>query len=306
MKYKVIVNPIAGKGFGGRAVPQIRSLLENHGLDYDLVCSQWAGEAVELARRAKLDGYDVVVAAGGDGTCQEVINGMLAAAEPDTPIVGTMGILPVGSGCDFSWSAGVPANLESAAALLARAQTRVVDVGWLTVDGESRYFDNNVGIGFEGVVTLEARKIKRLRGLALYLPAVLRSVFSSLHPAYSIVEYQNDAEWHTVENRLLMLDVCNGARAGGSFFVAPDADLEDELFDICMVADISRMRMLALIPHFLRGTHPKQRDVTMLRTQRISVRSQDPLSAHADGEMVCEAAHHIECEIAPYKVQIIC
>ncbi|MBN1584220.1 MAG: YegS/Rv2252/BmrU family lipid kinase, partial [Anaerolineae bacterium] len=244
--------------------------------------------------------------AGGDGTCQEVINGMLAAAEPGTPIVGTMGILPVGSGCDFSWSIGVPTDLEGAIALLARAQTRVVDVGWLTADGESRYFDNNVGIGFEGVVTMEARKIKHLRGIALYLPAVLRSIFSSLHPAHSIVEYQNNTESHTFENKLLMLSVCNGVRAGGSFFIAPDAHLDDELFDVCVVRDIPRLRMLGLLPYFLRGTHTQQRDVTMLRTRRISVRSEDPLSAHADGEMLCEAAHHIECEIAPYKVQVIC
>jgi diacylglycerol kinase (ATP) len=309
MRYKVIVNPSAGKGFGARSAPQIERLLTDHGLDYDLVHTHWAGEAIELARQAILDGYDTVVAAGGDGTYQEVINGMLAAdpeAITNGRVVGNLGILPVGSGCDFSWMMDVPADLEGACARLARHQTRVVDVARITVDGETRYFDNTVGIGFEGVVTVEARKIKFLRGMALYLPTVLKSVFLSLQAARSEIEYEHEGTMRHLDGSYLMVDVCNGARAGGAFFVAPHAASDDGLLDILLVEDIPRTRMLALIPHFLKGTHVDQPDVTVLRSRHIAITSPDGLFAHADGELLCIDAHRIECEVVPSKVRVVC
>jgi len=309
MRYKIIVNPIAGRGYGERSTPQIRQLLEGHGLDYDLVHSQWAGEAIELARQAVLDGYDVVVAAGGDGTYQEVANGMLQAvpeARTNGQVVGHMGALAVGSGCDFCHSIGVPPDLEEACAVLARGETRTIDLAEVTVDGETRYFDNTVGIGFEGTVNIEARKIKHLRGMALYLPAVLKSIFISMSPARSVLEYEQDGETVRREGAYLMIDACNGSRAGGSFFVAPKAEIDDGLFDICLVEDVSRLRMLALLPKFLQGTQLDEPDVETFRTKWIKVVSQDPLAAHVDGELVCTEGHSIECEIIPGKMSVVC
>ena len=126
MRHKVIVNPVAGEGHGSRVAPRIERLLSEQGLDFDLVMSNWAGETVELARQAVLDGYDTVVAAGGDGTYHEAINGMMAASNGD--VVGTLGVLPVGSGCDFAYMVGVSSNLEEACAQLVRRETRVVEV----------------------------------------------------------------------------------------------------------------------------------------------------------------------------------
>ena len=307
MRYKVIVNPLAGKGFAGRSIPRIESALSELGLEYDLVSTSWAGEAVELARQAVLDGYETVVAAGGDGTYQEVVNGMLSADHvADNGVVGNLGALALGSGCDFSWNVDIPADLEAACARLARQETRVVDVGRITVDGETRYFDNTVGIGFEGTVTLEVRKIKYLRGIALYLPAVLKSIFVTMKPARSVIEYEQDGEMRRLEGAYLMVSVCNGTRAGGAFMIAPQAKVDDGLFDVCLVEDIPRTRMLALLPHFMKGTHVDQPDVTMIRTRRISIESQDDLSGHADGELVCVDARHVVCEIVPSKLQVVC
>jgi diacylglycerol kinase (ATP) len=197
MRYKVIVNPISGRGYGERSIPQIEALLTAHGLDFDLVRTCWAGEAIEIARQAVLDGYDTVVAAGGDGTYQEVINGMLLTAPEaayDGHVVGNLGILPIGSGCDLSWTLGVPSDLEGACARLAQHETKLMDVARITVDGETRFFDNTVGIGFEGVVTVEARKVKYLRGMALYLPVVIKSIFHSLKPVRATIEYEHEGE----------------------------------------------------------------------------------------------------------------
>jgi YegS/Rv2252/BmrU family lipid kinase len=314
MRYKIIANPIAGRGFGTKALPIIEQLLSERGLDFDLVTSTWAGEAVELARQAAFDGYDVVVAAGGDGTVHEVVNGMMAAADegaqPDKDVIGDLGMLPTGSGCDFSWMAGVPADLGDACARLAEHQTRVIDIGRVTVDNtQVRYFDNSVGIGFEGVVTVEARRFKRLRGLALYLPAVLRSIFVVMEAAHSVIEYEDDSDgestYRRIELDVLMADVYNGARGGGAFLIAPQAKLDDGKFDLCLLEEMSRFKMLRMIPHFLKGTHVQHRDVTMLRSKHVTITSQDSLIAHTDGELICTDAHRIECELLPKRIRVI-
>jgi diacylglycerol kinase (ATP) len=307
MRYKVIVNPQAGRGFAGRSIPKIKALLAAEGLDFDLVTTSRAGEAVELARQAVLDGYGTVVAAGGDGTYQEVINGMLAADHTaDDGVVGNLGALSLGSGCDFAWNVDIPTALDAACARLARQETRVIDLGQLTVDGETRYFDNTVGIGFEGTVTLEVRKIKYLRGIALYLPAVLKSIFVTMRPARSVIEYEQDGETRRLEGSYLLISVCNGTRAGGAFMIAPHAEPDDGLFDVCLVEDVPRTRMLALVPHFMKGTHVDQPDVSMVRTKWISIVSQDDLSGHADGELICTQARHVECEVIPKKLRVVC
>jgi YegS/Rv2252/BmrU family lipid kinase len=307
MRYKIIVNPLAGRGFAGRSIPKIEALLAAQGLDFDLVTTRQAGEAIELARQAVLDGYGTVVAAGGDGTYQEVINGMLSADHAaDDGVVGNLGVLSLGSGCDFAWAVDAPTALDEACARLARQETKVVDVGRLTVDGETRYFDNTVGIGFEGTVTLEVRKIKYLRGIALYLPAVLKSIFVTMQPARSVIEFERNGETRRLEGAYLLVSVCNGSRAGGAFMIAPQAEPDDGLFDVCFVEDVPRTRMLALVPHFIKGTHVEQPDVAMIRTRRISIVSQDDLSGHADGELVCTQARHVECEVVPKKVRVVC
>ena len=331
----MIVNPIAGRGFGARATPTIQRLLSEHGLDYDLTSTTCAGEAIELARQAVLDGYETVVAAGGDGTYQEVINGMIAAHDGSMPaeqVIGTLGVLPVGSGSDLSYSVGIPSDIEDACARLAQAETKVIDLGQVTVyEGEdrpptSRYFDNTVGIGFDGVVTLEGKKFKYLRGMALYLPVVLKTVFVSLKPPRAVIEYEEaptptlprleprgrgqeggpgQGHMRRLEKTILMATICNGPREGGGFYVAPEARNDDGLLDLLLADTLPRLQILGLIPHFMKGTHVDKPSVTMLRSRRIVITSPDPLIAHADGEMLCTDGHRIECEVAAKRVRVI-
>jgi YegS/Rv2252/BmrU family lipid kinase len=310
MRYKVIVNPTAGKGLAGRSVPRIRALLAAQGLDFDLVHTRQPREAIDLTRQAVTEGYDTVVAVGGDGTCQEVVNGLVAAhgdaGSEDGHVTGTLGLLSLGSGGDFAWKMGIPESLEEACVRLARHETKVVDVGWMDIDGETRFFDNTVGIGFEGVVATEVRKIKYLRGLALYLPAVLKSIFLTLRSAQAAIEYWCDGEMRRLEDKFMLISVCNGTRAGGAFLIAPEAEVDDGMLDICVAPEVPRTRMLALLPYFLKGTHAEQPEVTMLRAERITVTSQDNLIAHADGELVCDKARRIEFRIVPKRLRVVC
>jgi YegS/Rv2252/BmrU family lipid kinase len=298
---KIILNPIAGRGRGARVEPELRSLLKSEGIDFDLVRTAGPWHAVELAERAVSDGFEPIVAAGGDGTMHEVVNGLMATS--DAGETGTLGIIPIGSGSDFAHTVGVPPNLRAACQRLAHGQERVVDVGQITMPGqETRYFDNTLGIGFDAVVTVEALKVKWLRGMALYLPVVLKTVFLSLKVPRATIEYDGQA----LTLPALMICVANGPREGGGFFVAPQAQPDDGLFDLCITREVSRLAQLGLIPHFIKGTHLDLEPVTMARARRVTISSPDDLVAHVDGEVLCTDGHQIECEILPRRLRVRC
>jgi YegS/Rv2252/BmrU family lipid kinase len=253
-----------------------------------------------MAEQALEDGFDVIVAVGGDGTAHEVVNGMLRYSGGDK--VGTMAAIPLGSGSDFANAQGIPAKLDLACSRLAEGRTRWVDIGVVTdSQGNAHYFDNTAGIGFDGVVTLEAMGIKYLRGMALYLPVVLKTVFVSMKAPQVVIEYQGGR----LEETALMVAVCIGQREGGGFIVAPEARADDGLFDVCVARNIPKLQVLGMIPHFMKGTHVDKEPVTMLRTDRLSVTSEDPLIAHMDGEMLCTEEHRLDFRILPRQLLVL-
>lgn len=297
---KIILNPIAGRGYGARSEPDLRRFLDAAGVDFDLQLTERPGHATELAKVAARDGFELIVAAGGDGTTNEVVNGLLAASEGGS--TRPLGVIPVGSGSDFANNVGVPANLEEACRRLSQGQNRAVDVCRVTVDEEAPFFfDNTVNIGFGGIVTLEARKVKWVRGMALYLPVVLKTIFLSQATRVTI-EYDNQ----TLEADSSMICVGNGPREGGGFFCTPGARPDDGLLDMCVVQDIGRLRMLRLVPRFMNGSHAHSDGVTMAQAKHIVVSSEDDLVAHADGEMLCTEAHRIEFDVVPSRLQVRC
>jgi YegS/Rv2252/BmrU family lipid kinase len=252
-----------------------------------------------LAELAASDGFATVVAAGGDGTSNEVLNGLMAAAQNGK--VAVMGFLPVGSGCDFAHTMGVAGDLRAACHKLAGEQTRTMDVGRVTIPGRfTSYFGNFVGIGFDAVVTRETRKVKWLRGLALYLPVVLKTVFLYYKAPQVKIEYDGQE----LSLPALMICVSNGQREGGGFFIAPEAQPDDGLLDLCIAREVPQLQILRLIPRFMNGSHVSHEAVTMARTRRVTISSPDSLVAHMDGEVICEDAQRIECEILPGRLQV--
>jgi diacylglycerol kinase (ATP) len=297
---KVILNPVAGKGFSGRAEPRIREFLKDAGIGFDLIRTHERGHAIELAEQAVKDGFETVVAAGGDGTTNEVMNGLIAAYKGK--IAGTLGLLPTGSASDFMGNVGVAKSLEEACHRLGKNQTRLVDLAVLRLPGEKiRYFDNQLGIGFDAVVTIEAQKFRRLRGMALYFPVVLKTVFLTNKATRVTIE----ADGQKMELPTMQISVANGSREGGGFYLAPEAKLDDGYLDLCVVRQISKLTMLRMIPTFMKGTHIKHKATTMLRARKVTITSEDDLIAHIDGEIVCTDGHRIDVEIIPRRLRVI-
>ncbi len=302
-KYQVIANPAAGGGSGGRAIPQIEQLLTESGLDFDIVRTQHPGHAIELAREAVIAGCDVVVAAGGDGTANEVINGLMEAKRAGTHS-SAMGILSIGRGNDFAHGVGVPYDLRQACQALVEDRRRVIDIGRVVggIYPQGRYFGNCVGVGFDAIATIEVTKLPRWGGFASFFVAMLKTIILYYKAPLIALEYDGQ----TLTQPLLMISIMNGRRLGDGFMMAPDAEPDDGLFDLCLAREMSRARMVSLIPHFLRGTQATQEPITTGQAARISVTAvEGVLPAHTDGEILCVDGQRLEIELLSRQIEII-
>jgi YegS/Rv2252/BmrU family lipid kinase len=307
-RVKVILNPYAGRGRGGVARERIHTALQQANVRCELAETQGVGHAIELARAATLAGFGTIVAVGGDGTISEVVNGMAQATPPGQP-VGKLGILPLGTANDFAAMAGCPRDLHSAAQAVGRGETRRVDLGFTqirTADATvQRYFDNNLGVGFEAWVTLESYKIKRLTGTLLYVVAALRALRTC--PAYHIDTVWEDATQGRQQRsqRTLLISVGNSRRTGGGFYLTPDARLDDGLLDVGLAAAVSRLRILWLLPKALFGKHVTDPAMTMLRCRTLYMDVHGHLPVHVDGEVVARQATRIEVSVQPGRLAVI-
>lgn len=299
----LILNPTSGRGAGERSLPQVTSLMERNGLAYTLLRTERPWHAAELARQAAGEGYAVVVAIGGDGTANEVLNGLMQARHQGDGGP-AMGVLCVGRGNDFAIGVGVPKDLEAGVAALAANHRRRIDLG--RVEGglypQGRFFGNGVGIGFDAVVGFEALKLKRLTGFPSYIVAALKTIF--LYYRAPEVHLQTDGIDLTL--RALMVSIMNGRRMGGGFWMAPQAQHDDARFDLCLAAEVSRLQILALIPRFMQGTQAGHPAIHVGRARRVRVTAlQGSLPAHADGETLCTEGHELSLEIVPAALEII-
>jgi len=303
-KYKIIVNPVSGRGGGKKSIPLIKQFLQKYHLDFEIVCTERPLHALELAKEAVVQGYNVVVAAGGDGTANEVLNGLMIAKETGLG-ESALGLLSVGRGNDMAYGMNVPADLENACEVLAQGYFKHTDIGRITGGDypEGRYFGNGVGIGFDAVVGFEAAKLTHLSGFACYLVAALKTMAFYYTAPTTHIEYNGSA----FTQPSLIISVMNGRRLGGGFFMAPESITDDGKFDLCIGKQVSRLRILPLILRFTKGTQASHPAIKVGRTQRITITAlTGSLPAHADGETICFAGKQLHLEIVPKAIKVIC
>ncbi len=281
----VIFNPASGKNRGRRRLEQ---LLAEWGAPVDLVPTTGAGHAVALAEEEARAGRAIVVAAGGDGTAHEVVNGLMRACCPDVRFA----LLPIGSANDYAHSLQL---LRS-----ARPDTLRVDVGRVRAPGERlRYFACNLGLGLGGAVTWEARQVRLLQGIALYGLATVRAICRHFQQPLMDIQIDDAPTWRTPT---LMFSVLNGRREGG-FVMAPQAQLDDGRLDFLHVGALSRLQMLRLLPRVaLFGAPAAYAGVRQGQCWRIVLHSDESLRVHTDGEFFCQpedGVHDLEIDVLP-------
>ncbi len=300
-RIKLIMNPNADMGNAWRFAADLRYLFEG------ISEADWAGtvyptHAITLAKQAAEEGYDIVVAMGGDGTAHEVINGLMQVPKEKRPV---LGVIPLGSGNDFSANIGNTDNPDEAVKAILGGYTKKLDIASIEDEnGRKEYWDNTANIGFGGSVTIYSHTLPLLRGFLMYLAAVLQTIFS----AYIVMnaEFKTDEEEWT--DSAIMIALNNGPREGGGFQTGPRAVMDDGLLNYTIARKVTRLKMLMLLPMFMNGTQEKDKAVYMGTFKKMEIKSDKPLYLHTDGEMFAgfnHDIHNLKIEILPGAIEVL-
>ncbi len=277
-RVKLIFNPHAKRGSAYQAAHALQSIVARYG-DAEWASTEHPMHAADLAEEAGKQGFEVVAALGGDGTANEVLNGLMRLPPGRRPL---MAAVPIGSGNDFACGMGVAQDAEIAMQRVFTGESRQVDLGEVVDQaGRTRYFGNVLGIGFDAWVTIYSYRSVYLKGFAMYLWCVLQAI--ARNNAAPVVDVRTNEE--TFRESALMFCICNGGREGGGFFVAPDARPDDGVFQYTMIRQVSRLMMLRLLPEVMKGTHGRFRQVRMGKLTEMELKSDRPLAIHLDGEI---------------------
>jgi len=273
---RVVVNPKAGRG---RGLTELREALATTNLDASFAETTSRGHGIDLAAAARRDGVDMVVAAGGDGTVHEVVNGLLGETAGEMPV---LGVVPLGSGCDYVKTFGIPQEIPAAVSLLAsQKEPTAVDAGEIAFGaGERRFFANIAEVGIGPEVVDRASRLPRFLGPAMYFVAFCLTLprFKQRAAHVTVGQEQNDVS-------LTNLVVAIGRVFGGGMMVAPKADASDGLFDV-QIQTGSKTDYVAGIPKVYRGTHIPHPRITEARASVVAVDCDTPALIEADGEVL--------------------
>lgn len=299
---KFIMNPTANMGKAWRLAADLRPVMDEYG------GADWAGSvfpthAVELARQAVHEGYEMIIAGGGDGTVHEIINGLMEFPIEDRP---KLGVVPLGSGNDFAHGIGMPEEPWEALRQIFTGTPREIDLGYVEDDrGRQEFWQNTLGIGFDAIVTIYSHNLPLVRGFLMYLIAVLKTVFLNHQPLNVNVTVDGEHDW---EDQLLMLTLCNGPREGGGFKISPDSIMDDGRFEYVAVKSVSRLMMLRLIPEFMRGAHLRFPKISLHPFRQLEIKSDQSMYIHMDGEIFSGFSsdlRYLKVKHYPKAIQIV-
>jgi diacylglycerol kinase (ATP) len=273
MKTSIIVNPNAGTA---DTIADLEARLARIP-EATLSLTAREGDGREMARRAVAEGAEVVVAAGGDGTLNEVLNGM---AEGFGRV--RLGLIPLGTGNDFARTIGVPADLDGALALLADGRTRRLDVGRATFGGRCRYFINMAVGGFSPLVSEKADEAKDRWGPLAYLRGAIGALPEL--SGFKATLLLDDGERLEVETYNLVIS--NGRFVASGIPVAPQSEVDDGLLDVMIAPTTTIPQLAVLVPQVLLGRHLESDLLLFRKTARLEVLSDPPMTFNVDGEIV--------------------
>ena len=300
MSTLVILNPWSGRGRGAEQRGQVERGRRESGQPFELVLTTGPGHAVGLAREAAGRGVERLIVAGGDGAIHEAVNGLMAAPLADVGATRcALGVIPLGTGNDFAKLVGVYQLPPEVAALrVMRAGTDRFDLG--KAGGE--YFDNIMGVGFDAEVVRHANRIRRLRGVAVYLAAIYRTFMTFRAPRLEVTSRE-----HSETGQLMMLGACIGVCGGGAFYLAPQADPRDGLLDVCLIRKVGLATFLRSVPKVMKGTHTTLDEVSLFRTQAVTIRSPigRPLLLQLDGELRESGKAEVEVSVEPKRLRVL-
>jgi len=270
-----IINPKSGNA-SRKITRLLQSFAQSHPVSMEFVETRHSGHATEIARHSK---KECIVAVGGDGTVNEVINGLIGSKK-------TLGVVPTGSGNDFIKAIGMENSVEAALKSLTSGATLSIDIGSVEVtlpnsSSKNIYFGNGIGAGFDASVAVKASKIKYITGTLRYALAVMNTLGT-----YSAPEFTVRVDSRVFQGKYLLIAVGNGPCAGGGFYLTPDAKPNDGLLDVCTIKDLSVPGILHVMPKVMMGKHGSHSAVHFDLGAELSISADEPFAVHADGEIL--------------------
>ena len=296
MNYTFIVNPKAGNGRVTKVLQLLKLEISTRRLDTEILFSEEPGHATRLAATAT---GDVIVAVGGDGTINEVANGIIGSSK-------VLGIIPSGSGNDLIKSLGIPADFHGAFSKFLGGKSILMDCATVQcgVPNQTaepgRYFLNGVGIGFDATVAERSSRVRYITGTTRYVVAVLLTLGMYKSPTFKIA-----LDSGSKVSKNLLIAIGNGRCAGGGFYLTPDAKIDDGYLDVCMIEEISIPQILAIMPKVMKGKHVSEKEVTMDRAKIITVEAPEPFNVHADGEIIGRDVNAVRISIVEKGLNVI-
>jgi YegS/Rv2252/BmrU family lipid kinase len=287
----IIINPVSGGGAALKVWRAAQPVLQDAGVTFRAHLTTCAGEAVTLTRAALLEGVAQVVAVGGDGTLSEIVSGYLN--DDGVPInrSATIGILPAGTGTDFCKTLGIR-NLKQAIVALTGKASRAIDAGRIRLVDQNgqpaiRAFINLASFGLGGDTAMwvnrwRGGRSRILKGRTMYAMAAMRALDRYCNRRVRV--RLDDAEEFEINSNLLV--VANGKFAGGGMMLAPNAQLDDGLFDVVLADGASRLDIIRELPRIHRGGHLKNPRVSYYRARSLSISADEPIPIDADGDFI--------------------
>ena len=293
-----LVNPASANGGTGKRWPELAHRAAQLGLDGTTLFSERPGHLIELAEQAARAGAELVVSVGGDGTLNEVVNGLVRA---DTSV--ELATIPLGTGMDFVRTYGIPTRFDDAVLTALKGMTRTIDVGrvsyreWSGAAGE-RYVANVGSVGMSAAVAQRANGMsKALGGKATFFYALTRVFFEWEN---TLVSVQLDEERR--EGRMHDVIVANGQWHGGAMRLAPEAQPDDGLFDVVLIGDVTKRDFVTTAPKLYKGTYLSHPKIELLRSRAVAVDAPERLPIELDGEQV--GTTPVRFEIVPGALRV--
>jgi diacylglycerol kinase (ATP) len=299
MTAKVILNPYSNRWNARRRWPEAEAALQAAGVDFELVVSERPRHIIELAEQAARQGFSPIVAAGGDGTIGETVNGLARAAKSEQDLLGPFGILPLGSANDLVDNLGLPTDLNAAAQVIARGRTRRMDVGYVN----GFYFANNSAVGLEPYISLIQQRITWIKGMLRYLVAAVRGVWDN--PQWTAKIEWDDGQY---EGPVLLVTVGNGPRTGGVFYMAPHADPFDGKLTFVYGYRRRRRHIFPLLPLAMKagpGSFVEKEGMHEQQATWVKIHIEGPAPAHVDGEIFSTGIQDLDYRICPGRLQVL-
>lgn len=290
MKHLFIINPTAGKGKNLSLIPEIEKILEVKKEEYFIEVTKGVGHATEIVKNyVKNDDYRVY-SVGGDGTLNEVLNGIVGSNS-------TLAVIPSGTGNDFSRNIYEYSDVLTSLEQAINGKDVFLDLARVN----DRYFINIASVGFDAEVAYNTANFKKLPfvgGSLAYIFGIIETVFK-----YKSVHLNITIDEKKLNIKSLLAAIANGKCYGGGILMTPDAILDDGVFDVCIIEEVNKLKILRLFPKAIKGQHASIKEVSFYRGRKVKISCDEEVSLNIDGEIL--RVREVEFEIIPKGIKVV-